>query len=139
MGRRRHITTRASRRVYLGDFDAIINLAQALHDAGHVGPTTLAATNQDIALRGRIGMKRTVRRGMRLGLSLGAEGSDGFCSFDGGTLELSGVFGGRPSFASRSADSRHQQSVLRHQRLDPSQKRGDQSVLVSQIRRRSHL
>jgi len=62
---------------------------------------------------------------------LGAEGSDGFCSFDGGTLELSGVFGGRPSFASRSADSRHQQSVLRHQRLDPSQKRGDQSVLAA--------
>jgi len=34
---------------------------------------------------------------------LGAEGSDGFCPFDGGTLELSGVFGGRPSFASSSA------------------------------------
>jgi hypothetical protein len=34
---------------------------------------------------------------------LGLAGSDGFCPVDGGTLELSGVFGGKPSFASSSA------------------------------------
>jgi len=35
--------------------------------------------------------------------SLATAGSDGFWFFDGGTLELSGVFGGRPSLASSSA------------------------------------
>src|SRR5208283_1491155 len=38
-----------------------------------------------------------------LALVLGVEGSDFFCPFEGGTLELSGVLGGRPSLASSSA------------------------------------
>ncbi len=38
-----------------------------------------------------------------LALAFGVEGSDFFCPFEGGTLELSGVLGGRPSFASKSA------------------------------------
>ena len=38
-----------------------------------------------------------------LALAFGVEGSDFFCPFEGGTLELSGVLGGRPSSASSSA------------------------------------
>ena len=38
-----------------------------------------------------------------LALGLGLDGSDAFWPFEGGTLELSGVFGGRPSLASSSA------------------------------------
>src|SRR5208282_4747354 len=38
-----------------------------------------------------------------LALGLGADGSEGFWPLDGGTLELSGVLGGRPNFASSSA------------------------------------
>ena len=42
----------------------------------------------------------------RHGLALsawGRRGAEGFCPFDGGRLELSGVFGGSPSLASNSA------------------------------------
>jgi len=38
-----------------------------------------------------------------LALASGVDGSDFFCPFEGGTLELSGVFGGKPSVASSSA------------------------------------
>ena len=48
-------------------------------------------------------MKRTMRPGVGSALALGVEGSDFFCPFEGGTLELSGVFAGRPSLASSSA------------------------------------
>ena len=50
-------------------------------------------------------MQRPVRAGMRLARFLGggAASPDGFCPREGGVLELSGVFGGRPSLASSSA------------------------------------
>jgi len=37
-----------------------------------------------------------------LALALGVDGFDFFCPFEGGTLELSVVFGGKPSLASSS-------------------------------------
>ena len=37
-----------------------------------------------------------------LALAFGVDGSDFFCPFEGGTLELSGVFAGKPSLASSS-------------------------------------
>jgi hypothetical protein len=38
-----------------------------------------------------------------LAFAFAADGPDGFCPFEGGVLELSGVFGGSPSVASSSA------------------------------------
>ncbi len=47
-----------------------VGITQALRDAEHVGAAASARTGEDIALRCRIGMKRTMRPGMRLGLAL---------------------------------------------------------------------
>ena len=55
----------------LRDFDAVVGLTCVLRDAGHVGAAALAAASKDIAFGGRVGMKRTMRPGMRLGLVLG--------------------------------------------------------------------
>ena len=49
-------------------------------------------------------MKRAMGAGVWIGtLGFIFEGPDGFWPFDGGTLELSGRLGGRPSLASSSA------------------------------------
>ena len=54
-----------------GDFDAVVFLADDLRHAGHVGATTLAGRRQHRALRGWVGVQRTMRTPMRLGLRLG--------------------------------------------------------------------
>ena len=80
-----------------------------------------------------------------LAFALGAEAPDGFCPFDGGTLELSGVRRqaqldlklGHPRRQCRIL--RDKRLVARNQRLDPRHQRGDQRVLVMQITKRSHL
>jgi len=87
----------------LRDFDAVIGFARALRDAGYVGAAALARAGEDIAPGSWVGMKRTMCPDMRLGLALGRGWLRRLLPFDGGTLELSGVFGGRPSFASSSA------------------------------------
>jgi len=66
-----------------------------------------------------------------LALPLGADGSDGFCPFDGGTLELSGVFGGRPSFASSSAIRATSASIR-------ATSAAIKASFLGQIRRRCH-
>src|SRR3954465_1306673 len=64
-------------------------------------PLQVAASTARFA----VGLGCSGRCAPRCGLAfaLGAEAPDGFCPFDGGTLELSGVFGGRPSLTSSSA------------------------------------
>src|ERR1051325_11045197 len=63
-------------------------------------PLQVAASTARFA----VGLGCSGRCAPRCGLAfaLGAEAPDGFCPFDGGTLELSGVFGGRPSLTSSS-------------------------------------
>src|SRR3954451_19726633 len=64
-------------------------------------PLQVAASTARFA----VGLGCSGRCAPRCGLAfaLGAEAPDGFCPFDGGTLELSGVFGGSPSLTSSSA------------------------------------
>jgi hypothetical protein len=87
----------------LRDFDAVIGFAWALRDAGHVCAAALARAGEDIAPGGWVGMKRTMRPSMRLGVALGRGWHRRLLPLRRRTLELSGVFGGRPSFASSSA------------------------------------
>ncbi len=48
-------------------------------------------------------MQRPIGTISGLDFAFGVDEPEGFCPFDGGTRELPGVFGGRPSLASSSA------------------------------------
>ena len=58
-----------------------------LGNAGYVGAEAVATAGENFLLRGRVGMQRAARLGMRLGFVVGRRGFGGFCPFDGGTLE----------------------------------------------------
>ncbi|MDO8358981.1 MAG: hypothetical protein Q7T08_02955 [Devosia sp.] len=71
-------------------------------------PDTSAPQPLQVAARTsrlEVGLGCSGRCAPRCGLAFafGTENPDGFCPFDGGTLELSGVLGGRTSLASSSA------------------------------------
>ena len=86
-----------------GDFDAVVFLADALRGAGNVGPAAPTRRCEHLALRGGVGVQRPMRARHAAWPSPSRADPDGFCPFEGGTLELSGVFGGSPSVASSSA------------------------------------
>lgn len=86
-----------------GDLDPVVDLAGALRHARDVGAASLASQRLHLAVTGRLGVQQAMGARMRLALRLGRLRCDGFCPRDDGRLELSGVFGGRPSLASNSA------------------------------------
>jgi len=85
------------------DLDPVVTLASKLSRLRNVGaqPWQRSARNsrRDVGW----GCNGRFEPACGLAFGFGAAGPDGFCPFDGGTLELFGVFGGSPGLASNSA------------------------------------
>jgi len=102
-GRHRHAATRASPSGLISGISTGHRLRTGFARRRIRRRRSLGTRWRDIAPGSWVGMKRTMCPDMRLGLALGRGWLRRLLPFDGGTLELSGVFGGRPSFASSSA------------------------------------
>ena len=83
----------------------VISFADELRSLRNIGSAMLAGAAPRCRAWRRVRVQRPMRAGVRLAPPslLAFAVAEGFCPLLGGVLELSGVFGGRPSFASSSA------------------------------------
>ena len=107
----------------LRDLNPVIGVNRRLDDRAYIGATMLAAIGQDVAPLRRVRMQGSVGsgmgRGLRLRLALAA-----------GLVPLARRRRGVPRRLRREVQPLTQRRVLRDQRIDPSQQRTDQSILL---------
>jgi hypothetical protein len=106
------------------NLDMVVNLADELRRARHVGPTMPAGVREQIALRCRVRMQRPMRAGMRLALAVPFAG--------GGRRRLLPAARRRARIIRRLRGHAELGFQLRNplrQRIDPLDQRQDQRVL----------
>ena len=121
-----------------GDFDAVVGLARALRDLGHIRAAPSAATREDRMTPRRMRMKRAMRPGVRFRLRLGFRRFRGLLSLRGRQARIVRGLGRLIELGLEFRDPSRQPSVGRRQRLDLGDQRGDDRVLVDKIGRGSH-
>ena len=111
------------------NLDAVVSLQFRLYDARHIRPAMRAVRRHHVALARRIGMQRPMRAGVRLSLGLAARFLARLLAQRGRRAGIVRRLRRKAKFGFQFANPLAQFRVLRHQRLDPRQQRGDQSVL----------
>lgn len=121
-----------------GDLDPVVDLARALRHVRDVGPAGLAGQRPHLVVTGRIGVQQAMGAWMWLGLALGQAGPRRLLS--GGRRQARVVrrLVRQAELGLQFRHPCHQGRVLRHQRLDPRQKGGDQRILVGRVSGRRH-
>jgi hypothetical protein len=107
----------------VGDFDAIVGLARTLRHIRHIAPAALADKSRHDPHRGRVGMERAMRPGVRIGLGLGRGSLRRLLTLRRRNAGIVGRLRRQAQLGLEFGDPSRQRRHLTHQR-------GDQRVLL---------